>query len=87
MELNFKKVTVFIIKDNNELCPYAVFLNTGKGFNQQISPWYFRRGNAVNWLRGYVKRHSISPQFEEHCYINVEGCDLLKRVKFVHDLY
>ena len=38
----------YIMQDTNKIEQYAVMVRTGAGFNQQISPWYFRKGNAIN---------------------------------------
>ena len=38
----------YIIQDTNKIEQYAVMVRTGAGFSQQISPWYFRKGNAIN---------------------------------------
>lgn len=36
-----------IFKDEANVSPYAVFKWTGQ-FWQQITPWYYRKGNAIN---------------------------------------
>lgn len=38
----------YIIQDTNKIEQYAVMVRTGAGFSQQISPRYFRKGNAIN---------------------------------------
>ena len=45
-----------IVYDKNFIKPYAVFQRNKFGqFWQQVSPWYFYKKNAENW----VKRHNI----------------------------
>jgi len=38
----------YIMQDTNKIEQYAVMVHTGAGFSQQISLWYFRKGNAIN---------------------------------------
>ena len=38
----------YVIQDTNKIEQYAVMVRTDAGFSQQISPWYFRKGNAIN---------------------------------------
>lgn len=75
---------VYILMNKNYLSPYAVFIDTSFGC-QQISPWYFRRGNAVRFLKRYLARHSANPALEKWHYIafdNNRKC-LLKKVRYV----
>ena len=37
----------YVIQDDTMVDQYCVMVNTGAGFAQQISPWYFRKGNAI----------------------------------------
>ena len=37
----------FVIQDDEMIEQYCVMVKTEAGFSQQISPWYFRRGNAI----------------------------------------
>ena len=76
--------TLYIIMDKNMVCPYAVFIGTSFG-KQQISPWDFRRGNAVRYLKAYLLRHSENPALEKWHYISVDNNrkNLLKKVTYV----
>ena len=37
----------YVMQDTNNVMQYCVMVKTGYGFSQQISPWYFRKGNAI----------------------------------------
>ena len=37
----------FVIQDNTIIDQFCVMVKTEAGFSQQISPWYFRQGNAI----------------------------------------
>ena len=37
----------FIIQDDTKIEQYCVMVKTERGFSQQVSPWYFRKGNAI----------------------------------------
>ena len=38
----------FVMQDTTKIEQYCVMVKTDYGFSQQISPWYFRKGNAIN---------------------------------------
>ena len=38
----------FVMQDTDIIEQYCVMVKTDYGFSQQISPWYFRKGNAIN---------------------------------------
>lgn len=38
----------FVMQDTTQINQYCVMVKTDFGFSQQISPWYFRKGNAIN---------------------------------------
>lgn len=37
----------FVLQSTNQIDQYCVMVHTGQGFSQQISRWYFRKGNAI----------------------------------------
>lgn len=76
--------TLSILMNKNQLYPYAVFINASFGC-QQISPWYFRRGNAVRFLKRYLAQHSANPALEKWAYLAFDNNRkaLLKKVTFV----
>lgn len=37
----------FVMQDTSMIEQYCVMVKTDFGFSQQISPWYFRKGNAI----------------------------------------
>lgn len=37
----------YVMQDPQQINQYCVMVKTGAGFSQQISPWYFRKGNAI----------------------------------------
>lgn len=37
----------FVMQDDTMIDQYCVMVKTDYGFSQQISPWYFRKGNAI----------------------------------------
>lgn len=37
----------FVMQDDTMIDQYCVMVKTPAGFSQQISPWYFRKGNAI----------------------------------------
>lgn len=39
----------YILQDTSQINQFCVMLKTGLGFSQQISPWYFRKGNAIRF--------------------------------------
>lgn len=36
------------MQDDSMIDQYCVMVRTGQGWSQQISRWYFRKGNAIN---------------------------------------
>lgn len=38
----------YVIQDTLQINQYCVIVKTEFGFSQQISSWYFRKGNAIN---------------------------------------
>lgn len=40
-----------LVENQGNLCPYAIFINTGRGFWQQISKNYFYRGCALRFMQ------------------------------------
>ena len=65
-----------IVKDGSMVNPYAVFVKC-TGFWQQISPWYFRRGNAERYLWKITKGHSKGSWH----YLQINGKDRLASVE------
>ena len=43
-----KSYPYYVMQDDTMIDQYCVMVVTGHGFSQQISPWYFRKGNAIN---------------------------------------
>ena len=37
----------FVMQDDTMVDQFCVMVKTKAGFSQQISPWYFRKGNAI----------------------------------------
>ena len=37
----------YVIQDDTMIDQFCVMVKTDAGFSQQISPWYFRKGNAI----------------------------------------
>ena len=37
----------YVLQDPQQINQYCVMVKTSAGFLQQISPWYFRKGNAI----------------------------------------
>lgn len=68
IDYNKQKYKIFINKNN--LRPYAVFVDTGRGFWQQVSKSYFYHGAAVNCLKklngAYFNTEKIYSQFEKY---------------------
>ena len=46
----------FVMQDDTQINQYCVMVKTGAGFSQQVSPWYFRRGNAVRKYEQILKQ-------------------------------
>ena len=38
----------YVMQDDTMIDQYCVMIKSGAGFSQQISKWYFRKGNAIN---------------------------------------
>ena len=38
----------YVMQDDTMIDQYCVMMNTGLGWSQQITRWYFRKGNAIN---------------------------------------
>ena len=47
MEIIKASYPYYVVKDETQINQFCVMVKTGAGFSQQISPWYFRRGNAI----------------------------------------
>ena len=45
----------YVMQDDTMINQFCVMVNTGAGFNQQISPWYFRKGNAIRKYEQFLK--------------------------------
>lgn len=46
----------FVMQDDTKINQYSVMVKTGAGFSQQVSPWYFRKGNAVRKYEQILKQ-------------------------------
>lgn len=42
-----KSYPFFVMQDDTMINQFCVMVKTEAGFSQQISPWYFRKGNAI----------------------------------------
>ena len=51
----------YVIQDDNMIDQFCVMVKTDGGFCQQISPWYFRKGNAIRKYNNILreKTHEI----------------------------
>ena len=45
----------YVMKDTTQVNPYCVMVKTSYGFSQQISSWYFRKGNAIKKYEKILK--------------------------------
>lgn len=58
-----------IIESKNNASPFAIFENCG-GFWQQVSKWYFYKGNAVRKLKqlngAYYNTPKVIEQFKKY---------------------
>lgn len=45
----------FVMQDDTQINQYCVMVKTDAGFSQQVSPWYFRKGNAVRKYEQILK--------------------------------
>ena len=75
---------LYIVKNSNFVNPYSVYIGCGY-FKQQISPAYFRRGNAVRFLKKYLSVYSENPHLESWVYNSIDNNkkDVLVYVKFI----
>ena len=72
-----KHYKIYKIEDMfNMTAPYAVFMKCN-GFWQQISPWYFRRGNAERYLWKITKEFTNG----KWNYTQINGRDRLTSVE------
>lgn len=39
----------YVMQDDTMINQYCVMVKTEAGFSQQISPWYFKKGNAIRY--------------------------------------
>ena len=46
----------FVMQDDTKINQYCVMVKTTAGFSQQVSPWYFRKGNAVRKYEQILKQ-------------------------------
>ena len=46
----------YVMQDDTQINQYCVMVKTDAGFSQQISPWYFRKGNAVRKYEQILKQ-------------------------------
>lgn len=49
----------FVMQDDTQICQYCVMVKTSAGFSQQVSPWYFRKGNAVRKYEQILKQKTM----------------------------
>lgn len=65
--IDFNKTKYKIIESKNNICPYAIFVDTGRGFWQQCTKNYFYKGACVNKLKklndAYYNTSKIQQQF------------------------
>lgn len=75
---------LYIVKNGDNVNPYCVCIGCGY-FKQQISRCYFRRGNAVRFIKKYLSIHSANPDKEIWIYnsINNNSKNVLIYVKFI----
>lgn len=45
----------YVMKDTTQINQYCVMVKTSYGFSQQISNWYFRKGNAIKKYEQILK--------------------------------
>ena len=45
----------YVMQDTNMIDQYCVMVKTSYGFSQQISDWYFRKGNAIKKYEKILK--------------------------------
>lgn len=49
----------YVIQDTSQINQYCVMVKTDFGFSQQISPWYFRKGNAINKYHKILRERTM----------------------------
>lgn len=49
----------FVMQDDTMIEQYCVMVKTGAGFSQQISSWYFRKGNAIRKYNKILQSKTI----------------------------
>lgn len=47
-----------LVKHDEGLAPYAIFIRTGRGFSQQVSKWYCSCGWASKKLKQLLKKEA-----------------------------
>lgn len=65
--IDYNKTKYKIFTNNNDLRPFAIFVDTGRGFWQQCTKSYFYKGACVNKLKklndAYYNTSKIQQQF------------------------
>ena len=54
----------WIMQDESMINQFCVMVKTEAGFSQQISPWYFRKGNAIRKYHALLRQRTT--QILEH---------------------
>ena len=54
-----KSYPYFVMQDTSMIDQYCVMVKTGFGFSQQISPWYFRKGNAIRKYNKILRERTM----------------------------
>ena len=49
----------YVMQDTSQINQYCVMVKTELGFSQQISPWYFRKGNAINKYHKILRERTM----------------------------
>lgn len=49
----------YVIQDDTMIDQFCVMVKTEAGFSQQISPWYFRKGNAIRKYNKILQSKTI----------------------------
>lgn len=49
----------YVIQDDTMINQYCVMVRTGGGWSQQISDWYFRKGNALNKYNKILRKATM----------------------------
>ena len=50
----------YVMQDDSMIDQYCVMVRTGQGWAQQISRWYFRKGNAINKYNQILRKATIA---------------------------